>query len=159
MLPEIRGRFNAAPYFYITFVFGKIVEGLRIMEENSEKTLPPKKTLLEKGIAFISEEAKWLAHRRPYRTISEVNYIYYNICKPCEYFENDGCRVCGCRIVANERTPLNKLSMATTNCPLPEPKWVSTITPPTEMTAEQVEQLTAAIKASNPKKTHKSCCH
>jgi hypothetical protein len=116
------------------------------------------KTLLEKGIAFVSEEAKWLLHGRPYRTINEINHIYYNICQSCEHFDNDGCKICGCRIVPNERSPLNKLSMATTNCALPESKWVSSITPPTTLDKERVAQLTAEVAASNPKKTRKGCC-
>jgi hypothetical protein len=119
----------------------------------------PERSLLEKGISFISEEAKWLYHRRPYRAIQEINSIYYNICKPCEFFENDGCHLCGCRIVPNERSALNKLSMATTNCPAPNPKWISTITPPTGLEQEQLSQLSNEASRRIPKsKPKRSCC-
>ena len=98
-----------------------------------QKTPPQSKSFLAKAGSFISEEAKWLYHGRPYREVEEINHIYETICNPCEFFENDGCKICGCRIVPNERSPLNKLSMATTNCPLPEqPKWTSTITTPAQ---------------------------
>jgi hypothetical protein len=116
-------------------------------------------SLLKKGVAFISEEAKWLYHNRPFRSVNEINHIYYNICKPCEFFENDGCRICGCRIVPNERSPLNKLSMATTNCPNPDPKWISSITPPAGLDQEQAEKLLREAASVKPKpKPKQRCC-
>jgi hypothetical protein len=118
-----------------------------------------KRTLLEKGVAFVTEEAKWLYHNRPFRSVSEINTIYYNICKPCEFFENDGCRLCGCRLVPNERSPLNKLSMATTNCPAPDPKWISTLTPPTGLEQGQIVKLAGEALQRTPKpKPKKTCC-
>jgi hypothetical protein len=128
--------------------------------EVSVKASVPERGLLQKGIAFISEEAKWLYHKRPFRSIGEINAIYYNICKPCEFFENDGCRLCGCRLVPDERSPLNKLSMATTNCPAPDPKWISTITPPTGLEPVQMSQLSQeALQRTPEPKPRTSCCN
>ena len=91
---------------------------------------------VKKGAAFITTEALWILHGMPFREVMDVNHLYYQVCSRCDYFENDGCKICGCRLVPNERSPLNKLSMATTNCPLPEPKWVSDITPPDDISPE-----------------------
>jgi hypothetical protein len=124
-----------------------------------DRQKPKERTFLEKGIAFISEEAKWIYHKRPFRSVHEINTIYYDICSPCGFFENEGCRVCGCRVVPNERSPLNKISMATTNCPLPDPKWVSTITPPAGLEPERLSQLSEeALQRIPPKKQRTSCC-
>jgi len=90
---------------------------------------PP--SFIQKAASFISEEARWLAHGRPYRDVMDIDQIYYRVCTPCEHFENDGCKICGCRIVPHERSPLNKISLGTANCPHPDgPRWVSCITPP-----------------------------
>lgn len=85
---------------------------------------------------FLSTEWIWLNHGMPFREVMDINHLYYRVCAPCEYFENDGCKICRCRLVPNERSPLNKLSMATTNCPLPQPKWISAVTPPDDITPE-----------------------
>jgi hypothetical protein len=104
---------------------------------------PP--SLVRKAVSFLSAEAQWLTRGRPLRSVHDINHLYYRVCRPCEFFVNDGCTVCGCRIVPNERGGFNKLAMATTNCPLPEPKWVSEITPPDGMAKDAYE---AALKNS-----------
>ena len=98
--------------------------------------------------SFLSAEASWLLHGRPYRDTQDINHLYYHHCTPCEFFENDGCKICNCRIVPNERGPLNKLSMATTNCPIPNaPKWISAITPPGTLNPTLFASLLADSKA------------
>ena len=104
-------------------------------------------SLTKKAVSFLTAEVVWLSHGRPFRNVHDINHIYYRICRECEHFENNGCCVCGCRIVPHERSPLNKLSMATTNCPLPDPKWVSDITPPESMTPEHYQAVRENSKA------------
>lgn len=106
---------------------------------------PDNPSLLRQAFSFVSAEVLWFSHGRPYRSAHDFNHIYYKVCRPCEHFANDACRVCGCRIVPNEQSWFNKISMATTNCPLAEPKWVSGITPP-ESLAQDVYD--AALKNS-----------
>lgn len=106
---------------------------------------PANTSLLQKAASFVSAEVLWFSYGRPFRSAHDFNHIYYKVCRPCEHFANDACRVCGCRIVPNEQSWFNKISMATTNCPLPEPKWVSSITPPESLTLEVYE---AALKNS-----------
>ena len=102
---------------------------------------------VKKGVTFLSTEGLWLLHGMPFREVMDVNHLYYAICSKCGYFENDGCKICGCRLVPNERSPLNKLSMATTNCPLPEPKWISEITPPDDISPEVAQTALNHSKA------------
>jgi len=104
-------------------------------------------SFIQKGVSFFSEEAKWFLHGRLYRAVMDIDHLYYRVCRPCEHFENDGCKICGCRIVAHERSPLNKISMATTNCPHPDgPRWASDITPP-DMPQEVLETVLQNSKA------------
>lgn len=91
---------------------------------------------LRMGASWISAEWVWIKHGRPFREMNDVNHLYYQVCSKCKMFLNDGCLVCRCRLVPNELSALNKLAMATTNCPLPIPKWISTVTPPDDITPE-----------------------
>jgi len=100
------------------------------------------------GARFVSTEWVWINHGMPFREVMDINHLYYRVCSKCEYFENQGCLICRCRLVPNERSPLNKLSMATTNCPLPEPKWISAITPPDDITPEVAAKALKNSKAN-----------
>ena len=113
----------------------------------SEQPVTTHPSLVRKAVSFLSAEAQWLTRGRPLRNIHDINHLYYKVCRPCEFFVNDGCTVCGCRIVPNERSGFNKLAMGTTNCPLPEPKWVSEITPPEGMAKEAYETTLKNSKA------------
>lgn len=105
-------------------------------------------SILQKAVTFVSEEARWLSHGRPYRDVMDIDHLYYRVCKPCEQFENDGCKICGCRIVAHERSPLNKISLGTTNCPHPDgPRWVSGLTPPEGIPQEVLDAALQNSKA------------
>jgi len=105
-------------------------------------------SFVRKAASFLSSETQWLTRGRPLRNVHDINHLYYQVCRPCEYFENDGCTVCGCRIVPNERGGFNKLAMATTNCPLPTPKWVSEITPPDGIASNVYETALKNSKAT-----------
>jgi hypothetical protein len=112
-----------------------------ILQEAAEMMLEG----LRMGASWLSAEWIWIQHGRPFREMNDVNHLYYQVCKPCEFFLNDGCMICRCRLVPNELSALNKLSMATTNCPLPQPKWISSITPPDDIAPEIA---TAALRNS-----------
>ena len=91
---------------------------------------------LQMGANWLSAEWIWINHGKPFREMNDVNHLYYQVCSKCEFFLNDGCMICRCRLVPNELSFLNKLSMATTNCPLPKPKWISGLTPPDDISPE-----------------------
>ena len=114
-------------------------------ETPEQVATPP--SLVRKAASFLSAEAQWLTRGRPFRNVHDINHLYYRVCRPCEHFMNDGCTVCGCRIVPNERSGFNKLAMGTTNCPLPEPKWVSDITPPDGIASDLLETALKNSKA------------
>lgn len=117
-------------------------------ESNSNGLIDGLVSAAKTGVRFLSSEWIWIHHGMPFRSVMDINHLYYRVCSPCEFFENDGCRICRCRLVPNERSPLNKLSMATTNCPIPEnPKWVSHLTPPEDLTPEATAVALANSKA------------
>ncbi|HBT75430.1 MAG TPA: hypothetical protein DEB39_00570 [Planctomycetaceae bacterium] len=118
--------------------------------ENKDNSAEKQKTILKEaadlimeglrmGASWLSAEWIWIQHGRPFREMNDVNHLYYQVCSKCEFFLNDGCMICRCRLVPNELSALNKLSMATTNCPLPQPKWISAITPPDDLAPEIAE--------------------
>jgi len=79
--------------------------------------------MLDKIKSFAVAHAEWIAAGMPLRTSERMIEIYDNICSKCEHFKEDTCTVCGCNI-KREGNTLNKLAMATTRCPLEEPKWI-----------------------------------
>lgn len=103
---------------------------------------------LQMGASWLSAEWIWINHGRPFREMNDVNHLYYQVCSKCEFFLNDGCMICRCRLVPNELSAMNKLSMATTNCPLPQPKWISSITPPDDITPEVADAALRNSKAN-----------
>jgi len=70
---------------------------------------------------------KWITAGRPVRPPEEVARIFDQICVPCENFNVAGsCNLCGCKVRRNGAALMNKLAMATTNCPADPPKWTAT---------------------------------
>lgn len=82
------------------------------------KLKPPTR---EELASFLEARKEWSKHNKPFRPIQEINHIYNDICKTCEFFKKDRCTACGCRIKKNEISGFNKLAMATTSCP--KGKW------------------------------------
>lgn len=54
------------------------------------------------------------------RTDEEVSKLL-NVCRACEFYEDETCRICGCRINSNPSAFTNKLRMKTQKCP--KGKW------------------------------------
>lgn len=83
-------------------------------------TGPP---LIEKIGNFATAEAKWMAAGMPTRTPERVQEILVQHCTPCQYFNGEICRLCGCP-VNRAKNFRNKLHLATEGCPDKPPKWL-----------------------------------
>jgi hypothetical protein len=81
--------------------------------------------LLKTAMAFVSAEAKWIAAGMPKRSPEQIEEIY-QLCQSCDKMEPSNtegyssCRLCGCTL-AKFPNVINKIEMATENCPLA--KW------------------------------------
>jgi len=64
---------------------------------------------------------KWATAGWPTRDKTTVAEWYEHRCRPCESFQNDRCRVCGCGVRASGLAVFNKIKMATERCP--KGKW------------------------------------
>lgn len=84
--------------------------------------MPP---LIERIKAYREELAKWEEAGKPYRSKSEIEFIYKEYCEKCEYLTSQMsvsvCDKCGCFL--GKTLTLNKIALATTNCP--EKKWLA----------------------------------
>jgi hypothetical protein len=81
---------------------------------------PPKPPgLVRRAISYTEALARWTTAGRPERSDKEVERIFYQHCKPCNWFEPERqiCRGCGCHVAENGAAVLNKIKMATENCP------------------------------------------
>jgi hypothetical protein len=85
-----------------------------------------KKNLMAKVERFSEARDKWKDAGKPVRTDEEIFRIYHEVCKECEYFDNDKCGICGCRLKPKGHM-LNKIAWATEKCPLDPPKWIAEI--------------------------------
>lgn len=84
---------------------------------------------MNKLYRYITERAKWKKLGKPLRSEQQIENIF-KICEQCKLFKRYGpddgeCGECGCRL-KRSGTFLNKISWATTHCPLLEPKWEET---------------------------------
>lgn len=90
------------------------------------------------GIRYYKERTKWKKAGKPVRSQERVEELF-KICSSCDYFEHGMirsgfCGICGCGIKkTNSDTTLNKLSWATTSCPLKDPKWGPDTQPETHL--------------------------
>ena len=77
---------------------------------------------VERAKNFINAAARWVAAGMPTRTPEATNKLHENKCKPCEHFQNDACKLCGCPVsrAGNWR---NKLAWATEGCPATPPRF------------------------------------
>jgi hypothetical protein len=66
---------------------------------------------------------RWLKAGRPARSEEEIKQIFETHCLTCEAYEegSSSCRYCGCRVNRLTVPPLNKIAMATEECPVE--KW------------------------------------
>jgi hypothetical protein len=81
---------------------------------------PPEPTGLVRRAAYCAGAfAQWTAAGRPSRPDTEVERIFHQFCKTCDWFDPDKqiCRGCGCRVAEGGYAVQNKIKMATENCP------------------------------------------
>ena len=85
--------------------------------EASEPPEPP--GLVRRAISYTEALARWTAAGRPERPDKEVERIFHQHCKTCRWYdpEKQICRGCGCRVAENGYAVLNKIKMATEDCP------------------------------------------
>ena len=85
--------------------------------EPPEPPEPP--GLVRRAISYTEALARWTAAGRPERSDKDVERIFHQHCRPCNWFdpERQMCRGCGCRVAENGYAVLNKIKMATENCP------------------------------------------
>jgi hypothetical protein len=81
--------------------------------------------MIDKMKNFAAAQLKWKHLGSKMRTKDQVKYIYDDICKPCQYFEDDSCKLCGCRLKRDEMSSFNKIAMATEGCPIK--KWLAEV--------------------------------
>ncbi len=103
-------------------------DGTPVQEVSSErlaeirarrKPREPKKpaaTFLETINNFRLALARWIKAGRPVRDNETIEYLYYEVCVPCQYFSDDSCELCGCRLKPSGKT-LNKLAWKSESCP------------------------------------------
>jgi len=67
--------------------------------------------------------SRWIKAGRPVRSEEEIKHFFELYCEPCEAYEaeSSSCRYCGCRVNRVQAAMLNKIAMATEECPLE--KW------------------------------------
>jgi len=85
--------------------------------EATEAPEPP--GLVRRAISYTEALARWTAAGRPERADKEVERIFHQYCKTCKWYDRKKqiCRGCGCRVAENGYAVLNKIKMATENCP------------------------------------------
>lgn len=81
----------------------------------------PTRSIGEKILSFGLAYFNWLKQGSPSRTPEQIEQIYDTLCKPCEFFKDDTCTICGCAI--KKVGLVNKIKMVTEHCPLSPPKW------------------------------------
>jgi len=65
---------------------------------------------------YAAALARWVTAGRPTRSDEEVERIH-TICTGCKWHDNGYCLGCGCRVSSSAFAILNKIRMATENCP------------------------------------------
>ncbi len=75
--------------------------------------------LVRRAASYAAAVARWTAAGRPERSDKEVERIFHQFCKTCDWFDPDKqiCRGCGCRVAEGGYAVQNKIKMATENCP------------------------------------------
>lgn len=80
-------------------------------------------TPVRRVIRYARALSRWIKAGRPERSREEIETIFSEHCIQCtEYDERPGrCKFCGCNVGLRAAPMLNKIAMATENCPLD--KW------------------------------------
>ena len=87
--------------------------------ESSEPPAPAIPGLIRRAYSYAEALARWTAAGQPVRPDKEVERIFNEHCKTCKWFdpERQICRGCGCRVAETGMAVVNKIKMATENCP------------------------------------------
>ena len=72
----------------------------------------------DKAKHYAAALARWAWAGFPTRPPAEVERIYRECCKPCEHYDNGGCKLCGCCVSRKRLAIRNKLAMGTESCPI-----------------------------------------
>jgi len=80
-----------------------------------------KQTFFSRAYRYKRALFRWIKAGRPVRDEAEIERIFETCCKPCEAYDGSVCHHCGCRINKEKTAMLNKIAMATEECPLE--KW------------------------------------
>jgi hypothetical protein len=85
----------------------------------SSDTPPDPPGLVKRVFSYAEALAQWTAAGQPVRPDKEVERIFNSHCKTCKWFdpERQICRGCGCRVAETGMAVVNKIKMATENCP------------------------------------------
>jgi len=64
--------------------------------------------------------SRWIKTGRPVRREEEIKRIFETFCKPCDARDEESsyCRYCGCRVNLETGAMMNKIAMATEDCPI-----------------------------------------
>jgi hypothetical protein len=60
---------------------------------------------------------QWMTAGRPERTDEEVKRIHEEFCIKCDWYDNQRCRGCGCKVTTSSMAIFNKIKMLTEHCP------------------------------------------
>ena len=84
-----------------------------------------KQSIFNLAYRYTRALSRWIKAGRPVRSEEEIEWIFEAHCKPCEAFdeESSSCLHCGCRVNLAKSAPLNKIAMATEECPLGKWRW------------------------------------
>jgi len=74
---------------------------------------------------YVRALSRWIKAGRPVRSEEDTKRIFETFCEPCEDYVEGTCRHCGCRVNLMNAPLLNKIAMATEECPLGQ--WGATI--------------------------------
>ena len=82
-----------------------------------------KPNIFNRTYRYTRALSRWIKAGRPVRDEASIQRIFETCCKPCEAYEEaiSSCGHCGCRVNLLKAAPLNKIAMATEECPLE--KW------------------------------------
>lgn len=69
---------------------------------------------------YSAAMVRWLAAGKPVRSPDEIMNLV-RICQGCDFYIDNACRKCGCKVNASPSGLQNKAAMATEHCPLA--KW------------------------------------
>jgi hypothetical protein len=85
-------------------------------QENNDQKKTSAPGLISKIFNFGRAATKHAVHGSPKCTEKEIAERY-NICKSCDFFQNNICTQCGCNLV-REKVYMNKLAWADQSCPI-----------------------------------------